>query len=78
MSVPLLDEMLGQFEQRLSVLQQRDVDGLPPLPDELVADPVNAKPNVLTFAQDYEAVLLDGHSLRSLCAESDTWHSALV
>ena len=77
-SVPLLDELLGQFDQRVGVLQQRVIHGLCLLPDAMLRDPVNAKADALSFAEEYEADLPGGCILRTVRAELDTWHSALA
>ena len=71
-SVPLLDELLGQFTQKFGPLQQKIGKGLSLLPRVLLANPEEVKTDAMTFAAEYEEDLPAGCRLATLRAELDT------
>ena len=77
-SVPLLDELLGQFTQRFGPLQQKIGKGLSLLPRVLLANPEEAKTDAMTFAAEHEEDLPAGCRLATLRAELDTFCTVLT
>ena len=76
-SIKLLEELIGQFEQRFGPLQQKIGDGMKLLPALLLSDPPQAKEAILKFADDWADDLPSGSSIRTFRAELDIWHTAL-
>ena len=72
-SVPLLDELLGQFDTRFGPLQLKICKGMSLLPSIAALNSAQAKADIMNFAAANEEDLPHGYSLRTMDAEVDNW-----
>ncbi|XP_065189566.1 52 kDa repressor of the inhibitor of the protein kinase-like [Sycon ciliatum] len=77
-SVPLLDELVGEFNSRFGPLQLKIGKGMSIFPDCLLANPEQAKADVLSFVKDAEDDLPVGCSFITFQAELDIFHTVLT
>ena len=77
-TIPFLDELLGQFEQRCSSLQQNALAGSSLVPSVFLSDQISSRANIKQFAEEYSCdmppTFLNGESLN---AELDLWASTM-